>query len=528
MTARCHLAVAGWLLAACFALPEPAAARQQRFALVVGTNQGQPDEPRLRFAERDAERMSDVLSRLGNVAPEDLILLRGANREGLERALDALRVRIRRAKAADSAVEPVLFVYYSGHAGPSQMHLRGTTLPFKHLENAVEAMEATVAVVVMDACYSGALTRKKGGVGAEPFEFDVTDRLQTRGLAVLSSSAAGEDAQESDRLRGGVFTHHLVSGLMGAADKSRDGLVTLSEAWSYAQTQTVRTTSRSRRVQHPTFRFELAGRRELVITRLNAGATLATLVFVRPGGYVVFEDDSNGPVAMELAAREGTTLRLPPGRYRVRRRGARSVQEATYDLHAGKTRRAHDMKDVPYGLTIRKGLTAGRSVLVGLQLSGEVGGPLLSGQTPLAGLALGVQLDFRPVAVFARLRWHRSTSDNASLAMTQDGLGADLGIVKVFDIPSAPLGIGLGLRAGGDQLWQRFDTAGSAPTRSQWAWRFGPFLRFEFPIHARVGLVLDAGADIHFIDRLDHTTGLSAIEARVVPFGALGFTFWLP
>ena len=34
-------------------------------------------------------------------------------------------------------------------------------------------------------------------------------------MAILTSSAAGENSQESDVLRGSFFSHHLVAGLRG-------------------------------------------------------------------------------------------------------------------------------------------------------------------------------------------------------------------------------------------------------------------------------------------------------------------------
>ena len=37
---------------------------------------------------------------------------------------------------------------------------------------------------------------------------------------LLTSSSADEDAQESDAIAGSYFSHHLVSGLRGSADRA--------------------------------------------------------------------------------------------------------------------------------------------------------------------------------------------------------------------------------------------------------------------------------------------------------------------
>ena len=60
------------------------------------------------------------------------------------------------------------------------------------------------------------------------------DDLASTGEALLTSSAADENALESKEIRGSFFSHHLVSGLRGAADSSGDGQVTLAEASSKA------------------------------------------------------------------------------------------------------------------------------------------------------------------------------------------------------------------------------------------------------------------------------------------------------
>ena len=96
------------------------------------------------------------------------------------------------------------------------------------------------------------------------------------GLAFLTASSASEDAQESDELRGSFFTHALVSGLLGAADRDGDGAVVLDEAYRYAYEATLRATSRTfAGTQHPTFRYDFRGQGELVLTRPDAHSSAA-------------------------------------------------------------------------------------------------------------------------------------------------------------------------------------------------------------------------------------------------------------
>src|SRR3712207_6005300 len=79
-----------------------------------------------------------------------------------------------------------------------------------------------------------------GGVRRPPFLSDLS--VHARGHAFLTASSADEAAQESDRIQGGFFTHYFLSGLRGAADTSRDGRVTLAEAYQFSYGETLRRT----------------------------------------------------------------------------------------------------------------------------------------------------------------------------------------------------------------------------------------------------------------------------------------------
>jgi uncharacterized caspase-like protein len=77
--------------------------------------------------------------------------------------------------------------------------------------------------------------RRRGGTRVCPLE-----RQRVRaGLVWLFASDTGEAAQESDELRGALFTHYWVSGLRGAADANGDGRVTLAESYDFAYSQTL-------------------------------------------------------------------------------------------------------------------------------------------------------------------------------------------------------------------------------------------------------------------------------------------------
>jgi len=520
------IAAVAFVLGIGLLMPAVASGAQLRFALVIGANQGQPDENPLLYAERDAERVAEVLVRLAGVPEENLLLLRGAHPGRVQQVLRGIKARIQFARGMGSATEALLFVYYSGHASVGALHLGPNRLPFKALRKAVAATGADVNVFVIDACRSGGLTRVKGAAPATPFEIKVEDKLESHGTAMITSSAAGEDAQESDRLKGGIFTHHLINGLRGAADASSDSRVTIGEAYRYAYAQTLRTTSRTRFVQHPTYSFKIKGRKQVTLTRIAATRGLGRLHLPTAGSYVILDSGRGGGVVAELDARAGTDVVLPIGSYLVRKRGRRAVHEGSVAIGDGDrvSLRTAAMRRLPYGRTVRRGLRD-RSA-ISLNAAMATSQSVLSGQSTGMYGAVGGQLDLTGLSVQLRLRYGVSDASNSDLSMTQHMLGTDVGAFRMFDLPGIDLGVGLGVRVGGDWIMQRFTTLGSAPDRDQWVWRAAPVLRVEYAVHPRSTVGLDCGVDVYAMQvQRDRA---AVWENPVVPFCALGWSVYLP
>src|SRR5690606_8366544 len=151
-----------WLLSA------PARADVQRFAVIIGNNQGQGSDVPLRYAESDAGKVAKVLRDLGGFRPVDIVLLRGENANEVRSSLISVNDRIRAAQALPNT-ETLLFVYYSGHADAKALRLGASRLEFRQLAQLVRGSPAKFRLLVVDACRSGALTRVKGGTIAAPF-----------------------------------------------------------------------------------------------------------------------------------------------------------------------------------------------------------------------------------------------------------------------------------------------------------------------------------------------------------------------
>ena len=308
-----------------------AARAEERFALVIGANDGWSDDRPLRHAESDARRVADVLVELGQFPSDRVSVLR-------EPDTAQVRAELSRLAAAARAVggRALVFLYYSGHADDRYLHLRGEPLGFDELYRALRDLPAAVRVGVLDACRSGAILAAKGGVPAARFDVTTVDELSVHGLALVTSSGADELSQEQRALQGSVFTHHLVSALRGAADDDQDGAVTLSEAYRYAYARTEADTAGTLVPQRPAFRYELKGQGDLVLTWPARAAAALVLPRTEARRYVVVDDAELRLVAEGSSAPDrDVTLALPPGRYRVKRVLADKLEVATATLVLG-------------------------------------------------------------------------------------------------------------------------------------------------------------------------------------------------
>lgn len=197
--------------------------------------------------------VATTLQNLGNANGQRTTVLLGETAEGLRASIVATNTAI-----AASGKPAVRLVYYSGHADTGGLRMGDTVFPWKELKDVVTRTGATARLLVVDGCRSGAMTRVKGiRRGKKRFTIGKTGDEGVRGMAVATSSTAGEDSHESDRLGGSFFTHHLAVGLRSAADRDRE--VTLDEAYAYPYDQTLRSRSGTDRLQHHTYDY-LSGR----------------------------------------------------------------------------------------------------------------------------------------------------------------------------------------------------------------------------------------------------------------------------
>ncbi|HEX3476190.1 MAG TPA: caspase family protein [Kofleriaceae bacterium] len=301
------------------------------YALVVGSNAAGAGQTALHYAEDDARRVAATLVELGGYPPEAIDVVLHPTPAALRDHLDQLAARVAAARAAGRAARVVF--YYSGHARAAALDLGAEELALAELRQRLFGIPATLTVVVLDACQSGAFSRIKGAEPAADFSFNSRQHLGASGIAVLASSSASELSQESEQLRSSYFTHHLLVGLRGAGDADHDGQVSIDEAYRYAYHQTLLATAGTAvGGQHVSLEVELKGHGDVPLTFPRA----ATAAIELPGaleGQALVEDRRAGAVVAEIYKARGQAVRIAvaPGDYRVlvRHGGAVSRCELT-------------------------------------------------------------------------------------------------------------------------------------------------------------------------------------------------------
>ncbi len=494
------------LAATLLLLAVPASAEVERFAVVVGNNQGAGQDAPLRYAEADAARVASVLREVGDVRPSNLILLQGEDADTVRRTLIAVNERVRAAGG-----QTVLLVFYSGHADAEALHLGTSRLELSELEQLVRGSAARFRLLILDACRSGALTRVKGGTPVPPFDVSLSERVPGEGAVFLTSSSASEDSQESDELRGSFFTQALLSGLLGAADADGDGKVTLREAYAYAYAATLRASSKSwAGTQHPTFQYEFRGQGDLVLTTLqDPRGTRAWVVFPPGRTYLLFQDSADGPVVGEVGAGDSVRkLSVRPGRYFVRGRAPDVLLEGTVEVRPGSTVTVDEanLTRTAYARLVRKGEGA-RDSVQGLQAAFTAATALSDASTPCLGVVAGYALVFKALTLIPRLAYCHSGFNDQDLSASINQLDVELRGAYVWDLSWVSFEVGLTL--GGTWLNQTFQTNGLAPPRNTLALQISPDIAVSFELGERAYLFVELAAATYLYQMQDTLTGQS-------------------
>ncbi len=245
-----------WMLSSLFALltltpavgrtAVPSLQQPQAYAVVIGISQYREEAiPKVPYAVKDAEAIAQMLERQAGIPKTHIRLLTDAKATGndLRTVEDWLKLRVK--------PESTVYVYYAGHGTPNPKTGEAYLVPWdgnpdypsglfplNDLYAALSKLPAKDVVVLLDACFSGAQGRSVLAKGARPMVISVENPLLASGkVIVLAASTGNQISSDYDKAGHGLFTHAVLTGLHGAADKDKNGLVTLKELYPYVREQ---------------------------------------------------------------------------------------------------------------------------------------------------------------------------------------------------------------------------------------------------------------------------------------------------
>ena len=212
------------------------------YALIVGASRYEHFES-LKYTDDDAYRIYAFLrSPEGGAVPDDhirILIDESAVAENIYKGLDEI--------TAMAGPDDRVLVYLAGHGlqgfyVPTDSDGYKNRVEYEAIKERLSLCQARQKLVIADACYSGSLLAAKTPLFESVDLFYKKLSASGGGTAFLLSSKSEEYSLESQGLRQGIFSHYLVLGLKGKADKNGDQLVNLDELYSYVYTN-VRTYS---------------------------------------------------------------------------------------------------------------------------------------------------------------------------------------------------------------------------------------------------------------------------------------------
>lgn len=233
----------------------------QIWAVVVGVSQYKDASKNLKYADKDATDFYNFMkSPQGGALTDEHITLLTNEKATRGNIIKALNEKFNHAFEDDMVV---LFIASHGQPDPvgnevyflnydaESDNLGGTAVSQIDIEKVFQRTRAKKKIWFADACHSGG-----AGLQVRADHTALTNKLlseianSSNGMALLTASSSSEYSYEDAKWGGGhgVFTHYLLRGMKGEADKDANGLVDLRELYEFVYRQVSHDTNGQ---QHP-------------------------------------------------------------------------------------------------------------------------------------------------------------------------------------------------------------------------------------------------------------------------------------
>ena len=327
------------------------------FGLLLGNSEGVRGETPLQYTRNDVLRLKKALTDGSFFTEKTTRALLEESPLEVFATLGEIRLEIQKAKKEN--LHTVLFFYYSGHGSENHLHLNNQQLKIEELKGFLANVGADLQLVVLDACESGSMFRKKGFVQNPNPEISWSKKQSAEGMVMIASSGNGQFSVESSEYESAIFSHHLTQGLKGAADFDQNKIISLMEAYQYAKRATERENLTSKEIlQNPGYDFNVVGQKSIPLVDLQSGKSKVVLKGFEYGEVGFFNVKTQEREAHLLAMYFGDKeLALSAGSYiAILEKGKEKyVNEFRLSENSKQILLQKDFTQIPYHETIQKG-----------------------------------------------------------------------------------------------------------------------------------------------------------------------------
>ena len=241
--------------------PASATRGDDAWAVVIGIENYRDELTPATHAEADAKVFAQYAEKTLGVPPSHIKLLINdrAGRADISSAIEEWLPR--------NAVKPggKVYIFFSGHgapdvetgdaylvpydADPAYLKTRGYAV--RRVFDTTAGLKNQQVFVFLDSCFSGSGDRSVLAQGTRPL-VPVKAEKAPEGVISFAASAASQTTGASGQSGHGLFTHHLLTGLQGAADSNGDRNITLDELVKHVTLKVTEEARLQNREQSPT------------------------------------------------------------------------------------------------------------------------------------------------------------------------------------------------------------------------------------------------------------------------------------
>ena len=216
------------------------------YAIVIGIEQYRQKLPQATFAARDAQTVTNYLTRTMGYPEENIVTLINEHA-----AKSDLEKYIEKWLPSNATPDSTIFVYYSGHGAPNPSSGDSYLVPYdgdpsfinetgyslQRLYAMLGKIRSKKIIVALDSCFSGAGGRSVIAHGTRPLVMNMKDVIIPRGITVLSASSREQISQSYDDNGHGLFTYFLLKGIKTKNVVHDDGSLDTTALFEYVKPQ---------------------------------------------------------------------------------------------------------------------------------------------------------------------------------------------------------------------------------------------------------------------------------------------------